>query len=307
MLIGVSGGADSVALLCGLRMLRSEFSLRLRVAHLNHKLRGAASDSDADWVRALADTLQIEVEVGTVENDLTRQRESVETAAREARHLFLHETAARFACHVIAVAHTIDDQNETILHHLFRGTGISGLRGIPSERPLSENIRLVRPMLSIGRRQVEAFLMESGQDYRTDATNSDTSLTRNWLRHELLPQLRSHFGDKVELSLLRLSQQAGEVEATLSTLADRLLNRAILDLQPGAARLDSRAFENEPQHLVRESFVRLWHRQSWPRQSMGYDEWNRLAMVAIAGGSTNLPGGLIARRSGTSLLTIVRS
>ena len=306
VVIGVSGGADSVALLRGLVELRNEFSLSLHVAHLNHKLRGAASDEDAAWVERLANSLNLPVEIGVVTNDLANERVGVEEAARDARHQFLNETAARIECNTIALAHTADDQVETVLHHFFRGTGLSGLRGIPTERAVAAGIRLVRPMLSIRREQVESYLLELGQDFRTDATNVDTSLTRNWLRHQLLPQLRDRFGEKVDLSLTRLSEQAAEIEMTLTTLAERLLDQSLLDAQPEAVRLDVRPLANQPRHLVREAFVQLWQRQQWPRQSMGFAEWDRLAETALVGETTNLPGGITSRRVTDVLMTLVR-
>ena len=306
VLIGVSGGADSVALLRGLFELRTEFTLSLHVAHLNHKLRGAASDADAAWVNWLAESLPLPVEIGSVTNDLTQERGGVEEAARDARHRFLNETAVQMEFNTIALAHTADDQVETVLHHLFRGTGLSGLRGIPSERPLSGEIRLVRPMLSIRRELVEAYLRELGHDFRTDATNTDTSLTRNWLRHELLPQLRSHFGEKVDLSLSRLSEQAAEIETTLTTLAARLLDASLLDAQPRAVRLNTRPFANEPRHLVREAFVLLWQRQAWPRQAMGHAHWSRLADLTTALGTVSLPSEIEASHRTSGLLVIAR-
>ena len=304
VLIGVSGGADSVALLRGLFELRTEFSLSLHVAHLNHKLRGAASDADAAWVQQLAMSLPLPVEIGVVTSDLTQERGGIEEAARDARHRFLNETSARLEFNTIALAHTADDQVETVLHHLFRGTGLSGLRGIPAERPLPDDIRLVRPMLSIRRELVEAYLRELGQDFRTDATNTDTSLTRNWLRHELLPQLRSHFGEKVDRSLSRLSEQAAEIETTLTTLAARLLDASLLDAQPRTVRLNTRPFANEPRHLVREAFVQLWQRQAWPRQAMGHAHWNRLADLTTALGTVSLPGEIEASHRTSGLLVI---
>ncbi len=293
-----------MALLRGFFELRNEFALSLRVAHLNHKLREAASDADAAWVKELAESLTLPVEIGVVTSDLTQERGGVEEAARDARHRFLNETVARLKINAIALAHTADDQVETVLHHLFRGTGLSGLRGIPSERSLSEDIRLVRPMLSIRRELVEAYLKEIGQEFRTDATNTDTRLTRNWLRHELLPQLRSHFGEKVDLSLTRLSEQAAEIEATLTTLAARLLDASVLDAQPNVIRLNTRPFANEPCHLVREAFVQLWQRQAWPRQAMGHAHWNRLADLTAALGTVSLPGGIEASHRTSGLLVI---
>ena len=280
VLIGVSGGADSVALFRGLMDLRTEFALSVFVAHLNHQLRGAASDADAAWVEQLCRTHQVPVKIGIVELKLSQAGRGVEEAAREARHCFLDEAAAELDCPVIATAHTADDQAETVLHHVFRGTGLSGLRGIPSVRTTPSGRQLVRSMLAIRRGLVEEYLQEIGQEYRTDATNADTSLTRNWLRHKLLPDLRQQFGTHVDVSLTRLAEQAAEIEETLSTLAERLLDQALLDAQPDAVRLNARVFTDQPAHLVREVFRVVWQRQQWPRQSMGFGEWNRLADVA---------------------------
>lgn len=305
VLIGVSGGADSVALLLGLQRLRDEFSLSLRVGHLNHQLRGDASDLDADWVRALGDRLQIPVKIGIADNLL--QERGVEEAARDARHSFLDRTALATDCEVIATAHTADDQAETVLHHIFRGTGFSGMRGIPETRLAPSGRRLVRPMLGIRRELIERYLAELGQDFRTDATNADTTLTRNWLRHTLLPDLRTQFGPQVDLSLNRLAQQAADVEQTLMILADRLLNQTILDCQSNSVRLNTRPFADQPLHLVREAFRLLWQRQQWPLQAMGFVEWNRIADVALTTGNLNLPGKLRVRHHPPGLLIIEKT
>jgi tRNA(Ile)-lysidine synthase len=308
VLIGVSGGADSVALFLGLCELRNEFALSLHVAHLNHHLRGAASDADAAWVETLCRShLQIPVEIGDVQLVVAQGAVGLEEAARNARHRFLDEAAVRHDCDVIVTAHSADDQVETVLHHIFRGTGIAGLRGIPSERQTASGRRLVRPMLAIRRELIERYLAEIGQDFRTDGTNTDTSLTRNWLRHELLPQLRSHFGSRIDSSLTRLASQATEIESTLTILADRLLAVAVLDSQPETVRLDVRPLVGQPRHLVREAFRLLWQRQQWPCQSMGFAEWDRVAEVAMVGASANLPGGILARKTQPNLLVLSRS
>lgn len=305
VLIGVSGGADSVALLRGLLELRSEFEMAIFVGHLNHGLRGQSSDDDAVWVRELCQRLQVPVEIGTVGN--LPQENGVEEAARDARHDFLDRTALALGCDAIATAHTADDQVETVLHHIFRGTGLSGLRGIPESRSTASQRRLVRPMLAIRREVVESYLSDLGQDYRSDATNSDTTLTRNWLRHKLLPDLRAQFGPQVDQSVIRLAEQAADVEQTLGDLAERLLDQALLDCQPTAIRLNTRLLTDQPTHLVRELFRLLWQRQAWPRQSMGFGEWNRLAEVALASGNLNLPGNLRVRHHPLGLLVIEKT
>lgn len=306
VLIGVSGGADSVALLRGLLELRDEFGLSLIVAHLNHQLRGAASDADADWVDRLCQAHGVPIKIGTAGLGQSQTR-GIEEAARDARHRFLDQTAGDSGCNFIVTAHTADDQAETVLHHLFRGTGLSGLRGIPEVRTTSSGRRLVRPMLAIRRELVEAYLTELGQDFRTDSTNTDTTLTRNWLRHKLLPALRDQFGLQLNLSLTRLAEQAAEVEQTLQLLAERLLDQSLLDVQPDTARMNTRTFTDQPVHLVREVFRVLWQRQQWPRQAMGFAEWQRLADVALVGGDTNLPGNIRARQHPAGLLVLEKT
>lgn len=305
VLIGVSGGADSVALLCGLIHVSLDYHLSLCVGHLNHQLRGEASDQDADWVAAVCRRFHTPAEISTVDN-LPRER-GLEEAARDARHAFLDRTAATMNCDLIATAHTSDDQTETVLHHIFRGTGISGMRGIPETRLTPSGRRLVRPMLAIRREWIENYLAELGQDFRTDATNADTALTRNWLRHKLLPDLKAQFGPQVDLSLSRLAQQASEIEQTLSVLAERLLNQSSLDSQPNAVRLNAKLFTDQPLHLVRESFRLLWQRQQWPLQAMGFTEWNRLADVALTTGNLNLPGKLRVRHHPPGPLVIEKT
>ena len=305
LLIGLSGGADSVALFRGLVELQPEFEFSVHVAHLNHQLRGAASDADAQWVDELCKSFAVPSTIGTASIGVTGT--GIEEAARKARHRFLDDVARSSGADTVITAHTADDQLETVLHHLFRGTGLAGLRGIPLVRSTESGCRLIRPMLSIRRTLIESYLSEIGQDFRTDATNTDTEFTRNWLRHNMLPQLRTQFGDRVDSSLLRLVEQAGEIEQTIEELAGRLLDQAILDTQTDSVRLNTRVMADQPVHLVRELFHLVWRRQQWPRQGMGYSEWNRLAELARKGGNADFPGGIRARHSSAGLLVLEKT
>jgi tRNA(Ile)-lysidine synthase len=313
ILIGLSGGADSVALLRGLLELRGEFEVTVSAAHLNHQLRGADSAADAAWVADLCQRLQVPVRIGTAAGLTAFQGGSpgmppgVEEAARQARHRFLDQTAAELDCEWIATAHTADDQVETVLHHIFRGTGLAGLRGIPAVRQTGGGLRLAHPMLSVRRISVEAYLTHLRQDFRTDATNADTGPTRNWLRHKMLPDLRERYGASVDGSIRRLSEQAASVESTLAQIATELLERAILDVQATAVRLDATMLRDEPPMLVSEAFRTLWQRQGWPRQEMGFREWNQLARVATTGGDIHLPGSIRARQNPPGLMILEKT
>lgn len=302
LLIGVSGGADSVSLLRGVCLLRDELRIHPTVVHVNHQLRGSESDQDANWVRDLCQRLEVPIQV--VEVDVSEQaanrRIGIEEAARDVRYEALTREAERLNISTIALAHNADDQIETVLHHLLRGTGLAGLKGMPSSRTLSDRVRIVRPLLSIKRAEIETFLLLLGQDFRSDSSNLDTSLTRNFLRHELLPLLEQRLNPQVREHLLRLTQQASEWHEILQHQASEILKAALLDESPFVVRLHCEPFKDQPRPLVREAFVALWARRGWPRQAMAYSHWEALAEVAQNGDakSVNLPLKIRARRRG---------
>ncbi len=300
ILVAVSGGADSVALLRGLLQLREPLNLTLRAAHLNHQLRGADADRDADWVAALCQRFEIpcDVEVAPIRELAKQTRRGLEETAREARYDFLQASAIRHGCNIVTVAHTADDQAETVLHHILRGTGLTGLRGMEWSRDLGDSLQLIRPMLAIRRAEVEAFLAEFGQDYRQDATNQDVSLTRNRLRHELLPSLEQDFNPRVREHLCQLAEQAAGCDEATRIAVDTLLDASLLDQSEQVVRLRRDVLAKVSRPLTREVFVRLWQRVNWPRQSMAFAHWDRLVNFVQADQPTeiDLPGRVSVRR-----------
>ncbi|HET6423660.1 MAG TPA: tRNA lysidine(34) synthetase TilS [Planctomycetaceae bacterium] len=292
-IVAVSGGADSVALLYGLITLRDELSLSLIVAHYHHRLRGDEADADAAWVEQLAITHGLPFCLGLATTATDPHAAGVETRARKQRYAFLKQVAKEHHAPTIMTAHTADDLVETVLHHLFRGTGVAGLRGIPRERTLGDGVRLVRPLLSASRRDVEDYLAEIGQSFRTDSTNADPHYRRNWLRHCLLPLIHDKY-PHATAAVTRLSQQAAELAAALADWAHRLLHAAILDHTADTVRLKRSALTGLPRHVQREVFVRLWERQHWPRDRMTAVDWDR-AVDLIDGNITaaTLPGGVM--------------
>lgn len=201
VVVGVSGGPDSLALLDALVSLDEELRIALHVAHLNHQLRGAESEADAKYVAQLARRWGLNATIGAadVAGLAAREHLSIEEAARSARYVFLTEVAERVGASVIAVAHNADDQVETVLMHFLRGAGLAGLRGMPYQLPMDNSqfrtggsrlpIVLVRPLLDVPRSEVEAYCKEHGLAPRLDASNTDTTFFRNRLRHEVLPYL----------------------------------------------------------------------------------------------------------------------
>jgi len=224
VLVAVSGGADSVALLCALRDLSPSLGLRLTVAHLNHRIRGRAADRDAAFVRRLARRLKAPVALGRTDVPHLAKREglSLEMASRKARYDFLAAAARKVKAHVIATAHTADDQAETVLLKLIRGAGPKGLAGIPLEATLRKT-RIVRPLLEVSRDAIVAFLRERSESWREDETNRDESFQRNKVRHRILPLLESELNPQVRTALRRTADILREEDGWLDSLAASLL------------------------------------------------------------------------------------
>ncbi len=189
VVVAVSGGADSVALLDILASLR-EFRLKLVVAHLNHLLRGAEADEDEGFVRKLAESYGLPVEVRRIDvrEIAGREGRSLEDAGRSARYAFFDALAASHEAQVVALAHHADDQAETVLLRLLRGAGGSGLCAMA---PKSAG-RYVRPLLNVTRGEIEEYLRKRGIAWRTDSSNDDADFLRNRIRHELIPLLSTY-------------------------------------------------------------------------------------------------------------------
>jgi tRNA(Ile)-lysidine synthase len=205
LVVAVSGGADSTALLDALVRFHKRDSLI--VAHLNHLLRGEESDEDEKFVMDLAARLRLDciVERVDVAGEARGRKENLEATARRLRYDFLRRVAENRKCEAVLTAHTQDDQVETIVMRLLRGTGPDGLRGIHQVRRITEMVRLIRPMLEITRNEVIEHCQHHDIAFRTDSSNLLTSLTRNRVRHELLPLLRS-FNHRFNETLARTAE-----------------------------------------------------------------------------------------------------
>jgi len=196
LLVGVSGGVDSMTLLDLLRRL----GYGVQAAHVNYGLRGDASDADEALVRAYGERHGIPVHVLAVDGRaMQASAGSFQEAARQARYAIFDTIARQEGLAVVTVAHHADDQAETVLMHLFRGAGIEGLCGMPPARPLlpGSAVRLVRPMLGESRRDIEAYAAANEVPWRTDASNSDATYRRNALRNDILPAIEAAFGSGV--------------------------------------------------------------------------------------------------------------
>ncbi len=298
--VGVSGGADSVALLVALVTLarRGGASGRILVAHAHHGLRPEAED-DLRFVSALASELGVEVVTKRLGSGGATGNggEGLEARARRLRYDWLGRLAHERGARHLLVAHTADDQAETILHRALRGTGVAGLAGMKSARRLVDGVALIRPLLGVRRGELRRFLVDRGRAWREDAMNADPRFSRAFLRHQVLPRLEAGAWPAATEALVRLGQQAGLVSKALDSAAGYLLDRHARRLAAGAVSLDAAGLAGLDPHLLAAVFVALWRQEGWPERDMTAAHYARLvALLAAAerreAATLCLPGGV---------------
>ncbi|WP_376791822.1 tRNA lysidine(34) synthetase TilS [Thermoflexus sp.] len=306
VIVGVSGGPDSLCLLDVLRDLASEFGIALHVAHLHHGLRGLEADADAAFVAELAQAWGLPFTIGKEDVRALAAREgvSLEEAARQARYTFLAEVAARVGSRTIAVAHHADDQVETVLMHLLRGSGLAGLRGMRPRMLLTEyhgllrrppeGLWLVRPLLGVWRREIEAYLQAKGLTPRFDRSNLDLTFFRNRLRHEVLPFLE-RLNPRLRETWRRMAEiLAADYEFLEGTLR-QVWPTVLASEEPERIVFDLARWRELPLSLkrmaLREAAFRLAHRL----RDLGFEhveEAIRMAEEGMTGGMLTWPEGL---------------
>ncbi len=263
----VSGGADSVALLLLLIELRPELGIVLSIAHVNHKLRDTESDEDERFAAKLAATHGLEFVKHTAPVG-RGQGAGIESAARQTRYEFFRALAREGRAAKIATAHTLDDQAETVLLRMFRGTGIRGLAGILPRLPLEEEGRVcgevVRPMLAFRRAELREYLRSRRQDWREDSSNKDVTFLRNRLRQRLLPLIAEEFGEAAIEHLAELAEiaRAEEEQWSVSTTAR-------LTPSPRAPAVDVSQLLALPLAAARRT-VQAWIRTNAPEASISF-------------------------------------
>jgi len=259
VVVGISGGADSVCLLSILSKIKDDIGISLHAAHIDHGIRGKESQADVSYVAALCELLKIPatIQYENVPAYRRRYRLSLEEAARNVRYSFLTDVVHRVNASCAAVGHTQDDQIETILLHIIRGSGIAGLRGLQPRSSLfisgmRKPLTIIRPLLSISRQETEAYCRRHRLDYRFDASNEDTGFVRNRIRIELLPQLRS-YNKNVDDSLLRLSLLAADDIDFIEHQAD-IFWRTAAQIKDRAVYYDTETIRDAPVTIQRQLF-----------------------------------------------------
>ncbi|MBA7629736.1 tRNA(Ile)-lysidine synthase [subsurface metagenome] len=297
LVVAVSGGADSVCLLHILVKLQKELKLKLHIAHLNHQLRGAESEADADYVADLARQLGIPatIEKRDVKGHQAQERLSLEEAAREVRYSFLAQVAGAIGTERVAVGHTRDDHIETILMHLIRGSGTRGLRGLQPAtlwQSGADSLTIIRPLLEVSHQQTEDYCRQHRLAPRLDASNLSLSPLRNRIRQQLLPLLES-YNPGVAEALLRTGRIAGDDIDFLDEQVARLWDE-VARQEGKTIILDKAGFDQIPptlkRYLFRASVERLLG--SAKDIEMRHIEEMMSLVTKPAGKRLSLPGGL---------------
>ncbi len=279
--VGVSGGSDSMALLHGLIRLSRRRDFNVLVLHLHHGLRGPEADDDARFVCLVSERLGVPYVVGHADVGAEARSKglSLEMAAREARYRFFREMREQHGFLKVALAHTADDQVETVLLKLLRGAGPRGLAGMAVQAEVF-GVPVVRPLLAVTRRGVESYLHSLGERWREDRSNQDRTILRNRIRHELLPMLERRYNPAIRDVCLRMARIFQEEERWLDGITERALKRA------GCDRLESDRLANMPLALRRRVW-RLWlQRAGVPESVLDYGLIERMeSRMGQRGGS----------------------
>jgi tRNA(Ile)-lysidine synthase len=303
VLVAVSGGIDSCVLLSGLHALASRRRLTLSVGHVNHGLRGAESDGDERAVAQLAVKLALPFASRRVDPRALRdgrshrERPTLQEAARALRYAALEEMRDELGAERIAMAHNLDDQAETVLMRLLRGTGPDGLGGIPECSP---DGRIVRPLLEVPRSEIRSYAMAKGLDWREDSSNIDGAYTRNRLRQHWLPGLVEEFNPQ----LLRVIGKLAEAQRRESEWIGSLVDAAAAQLwseHEGGLELAREGWEEIPEALGRRLVRRVLREAGAPRDVTRVHIERVLSFLRAEHGERNgaaieLPGGLRLRR-----------
>ena len=301
ILVAVSGGPDSVALLRVLHLAIQEARVdpgtQLVIAHYNHCLRGAESDADAQFVLELGSQLGLETVIESAaessESDRSNDDRNSDRANsvitgkahapqneatwRSQREAFFHRIAHRMGASWIATAATADDTVETMLHNLLRGSGPAGLAGIRFERRITPTLRLVHPFLGVWKHQVLQFLDELRQSYRTDSSNRSGRFTRNRIRNECIPWLENFVGSKkLKERLWTASQLIREEHGIIESLASHWIDTHGLERHTDGVQVDWKELAHLEWPILQAILVQLWHLQRWPLQELGFKHWQRL-------------------------------
>lgn len=298
VVLAVSGGPDSTALLLGWAKLAHGHGHQLHVAHFDHRYR-TESALDAQRVCDLAQRLGLPYHCHAAAG----HERFTEQSARNWRYSFFAELAQNIGAGFVATGHTRDDQIETVLHCILRGTGVHGLAGIPVSRPLCDGVQLIRPLLDQTRQHVMEYLKTQQIEAAIDETNADRRFLRNRIRLELLPLLRRDYNANVDEAIHRLSELAKSSSSILDQMSAELFAASVNSSEADLVELDLLTLREAGADRVTELIRWLFASKNWPRQRLGFAEYRRVSRLVFSDEprAWDLPCGYFARRTRTAL------
>ncbi len=304
VLAAVSGGPDSVFLLRVLLALRNKLKIKkIAVCHLDHGLRGEDSAADADFVKKLAEDLSLEYYHGWA--DLARgasKKLSTEERARQARYAFYGNCAARSGANVVATGHTLDDQAETVLMRIVKGSSLKGAVGILPVRQ-QDNIRFIRPLIELEKSEITGFLEKAGACYRIDRTNLESIYFRNVVRREILPFL-AKYNPRIKRALSSFAEHLREDYEFIESCKGRFFENIGVG-KDGEVILPLKEIVIQPKALQKEIFRDALGRAGGDIKRLTFRHWKdleRFVRDKRSGDSMDLPGAIRVERTGQDLV-----
>jgi tRNA(Ile)-lysidine synthase len=248
ILVSVSGGVDSMVMLHLLCSIQDRMQIKLFVAHFNHRLRGMESDGDEQFVREAAteQSLECYVETADTRQMAETEKRSIQEVARNMRYEFLTKIRRAHGFQKIATAHNADDNAETILFNIFRGTGIHGMTGIPVER---QDQLIIRPLLFATRSRILEYAQEHSIPYREDSSNATNKYTRNFIRHDVVPVIRENINPNLVITLNKSGRIFAQLESYLTTITTDILKTMVEERSPEVIVLNNTEFNAQPEFL----------------------------------------------------------
>ncbi|MEK6583299.1 MAG: tRNA lysidine(34) synthetase TilS, partial [Nitrospirota bacterium] len=307
VLIGVSSGPDSVCLLHVLKELQDEYNLSLHIAHLNHGFRGAEADEDAMFVQGMGDSLGIPViaEYSDIPAYARTERKSKQEAAREVRYRFFSSVADKTGADRIALGHTADDQAETFLMRLLRGSGSHGLSGIP---PVRE--RIIRPLIGVFRDEIDEYLSMHDIRYRIDSSNLTAVYLRNKIRLELIPYLAKEYNPNIMETIIRNLNILRDEDIFLGNYVNRIYKDVVINESEVMIQFDAgklRSCEEPVKRRVIRCAVESVKGEGNVALSFQHVEDALSLLQHDKEGEIHLPSGIVAERSGKIFSIYIKS
>ncbi len=308
IVVAVSGGPDSMALLSLLVKMSRKYRLHLAVAHLNHGLNAREAGRYEALVEQTARRFDLPFYVKRIQlkSIARKSKRSIEEAGRLERYRFFESVAGRFRARNIATAHTLDDQAETVLLRLFRGSGLRGLAGIPALRGQGRYL-IVRPLLGSRKKDLRAFLKEEGIRYCADKSNKSRRFTRNRVRWGVLPSLRRRFNPQIEQSLADLAAMCAETQAYLDATAERAFKACLQTSGRGKVTLRLGPLRRLPAAVQANTVLRALREKTGALKRFTHEHVQDIVGLVRArrkGLELHLPGGLRVKKAASDTLEI---